>query len=178
MAGIKNKKVCALLKKWLQNSNVTQNILAERYKVTQPVISKQLSGQESIPEERIQDIIDITNPPQSDISLMNEILSHEDQPVMTLRDKTSTSRALINAYGEDLMLEVLLWHWKDVTNDDIKKYILPLIVEIRERLKKRGVMKNARDPELEGEFLEMLMSYEKRRVFNYDADSDQDDAKK
>ncbi len=132
MAGIKNKEVCKLLKKWLSNSGTTQSILANRYKVTQPVISKQLSGQESIPIERIQDIIDITNPPPKEIDMMNRYLKNSGNDSY-LRDKTGIMRALINAYGDDLLLMAILWNWKDVTCKDVEKYILPMMLEIRSR---------------------------------------------
>lgn len=135
MAGIKNKEVCALLKKWLRNHGTTQEVLATRYKVTQPVISRQLSGMESIPEERIQDIIDLTNPPESEIEQMNNLLAHEDPASCPVRDKTKLSRALVSAYGDDIILQTLLWYWKDITDSDIKKYVTPLIVEIRMRLR-------------------------------------------
>ena len=135
MVSIKNREVCALLKKWLRDSGATQEILAARYKVSQSVISRQLSGKESIPEDRIQDIIDFTNPPESEIEQMNNLLAGESPSVSLMRDKTKLSRALVNAYGDDIILLTLLWHWKDITDADIKRYITPLIVGIRARLR-------------------------------------------
>lgn len=135
MDSIKNKKICSLLKKWLRNYGATQEMLAARYNVSQPVISRQLSGKESIPEERIQDIITFTNPPEAEIEQMNSLLNGDTPNISLVSDKTKLSRTLVNAYGDDIILLTLLWYWKDITDIDIKKYITPLIVEIRSRLR-------------------------------------------
>ena len=135
MDNSKHQKICSLLKKWLRNHGITQEVLATRYKVSQSVISRQLSGKESIPEERIQDIINLTNPPDAEIELMNTLLTGESSSTSIVSDKNKLSRTLVNAYGDDIILLTLLWYWKNITDSDIKKYITPLIIEIRTRLR-------------------------------------------
>ena len=89
MDNSKHQKICSLLKKWLRNHGITQEVLATRYKVSQSVISRQLSGKESIPEERIQDIINLTNPPDAEIELMNTLLTGESSSDLLATAKRS-----------------------------------------------------------------------------------------
>lgn len=107
MAGIRNQTISWMLRKWLQNAGITQKEAAERLNISQPTLSRQLKGIESIPFERIKTIAGITNPDPKDIQEVVEILggrSLED-------DLLAKMHLLLDQNGPDRGLLFILEGW-------------------------------------------------------------------
>ena len=126
MAGIKNLTVANLLKKWLKEAGITQVQLAMDEGVTQVVISRQLSAQESIPLDRIKKIIKLTNPPPEELAFINYFVpaestaSSDGTTIVDMHDA-------INSIGVDEELYLLLLDWPDIPREQKDLHIAPLL---------------------------------------------------
>lgn len=125
MAGIKNSLVAGLLKRWLKESGITQAQLAIEEEVTQVVISRQLSGQESIPLDRVKKIIKLTNPPPSELAKISRFLPSKNS-TQYQRDMIDMHSAL-DSIGWDQDLYILLLNWIDIPQREKSLYITPLL---------------------------------------------------
>ena len=127
MAGIKNLTVANLLKKWLKEAGITQVQLAMDEGVTQVVISRQLSAQESIPLDRIKKIIKLTNPPPDELAFINYFVPAESNASSDGVTTIADMHDVINSIGVDEELYQLLCDWPDIPREQKDLHIAPLL---------------------------------------------------
>ena len=130
MAGIKNLTVANLLKKWLKDAGITQVQLAMEEGVTQVVISRQLSGQESIPIDRIKKIIKLTNPAPDELAFIDYFVPAESTASSDGTTMVDMHDA-INSIGVDDELYMLLLEWPDIPREQKDLHITPLLDYMR-----------------------------------------------
>lgn len=108
MAGIKNQTVCWLLRKWLNDANISQKEAASRFSISQPTLSRQLKGLESIPFSRIKDIISATSPPPEELKQLTNILGKD----ILYPDILSNMHNEVDHIGPDEALYFILQGWR------------------------------------------------------------------
>ena len=90
MAGIKNQEVSAILREWIQKAGISQAEASRRLNVSSPVLWRQLEGKDSIPYSRVEQIVNLFSPSDSETSrlenLMNEVLGPSDYKIPAERD--------------------------------------------------------------------------------------------
>ena len=90
MAGIKNQEVSAILREWIQKAGISQAEAARQLNVSPPVLWRQLEGKDSIPYSRVEQIVNLFAPSDSETSrlenLMNEVLSPSTHKTPVERD--------------------------------------------------------------------------------------------
>jgi len=126
MAGIKQPAVAALLKSWLKRSCITQAQLAEKEQVSQVVISRQLSGYESIPFDRIKRIIELTKPSKDELALIDRYLPNTSGE--EYKQNINELHHLVDVIGgNDPDLADLLFFWPDIPKKIRQLHIKPII---------------------------------------------------
>ncbi len=132
MSGLKNEMVCSYLRKWLKDAKITQTKLSIELKVSQSLLSRQLLGKESIPMDRIEQIIAKTNPPEDEYKKVLDILSQKKIYSSLQLEMQKT----LNELGPDTLLFELLQIWLELTIEE-RKTVREIIAAVNKRIDER-----------------------------------------
>jgi predicted XRE-type DNA-binding protein len=69
------KKIAAIVKSWIDNSEFTQTDLAKKFGISRITFSAQINGRKSFPMERIRDLIELLNPITKDIDDIQQLMA-------------------------------------------------------------------------------------------------------
>lgn len=113
MSGIKNAEISKILKGWIAKSKYSQAKIAGELGVSPSIFSRQLSGRESFPFERIKKLAEMLAPPREEVVRLNAILTaaHEEKTPAIKRHYMDMINTTVDEIGPDGLLSQVLFEW-------------------------------------------------------------------
>lgn len=144
-----------MIKKWLRQRKTTQTSLAHALGIKQPSLSGMLSGKTKLPKRRLQEIIKILKPDDSDINRAFFLYCTSEQDLDTpysenedivksikMSDEVISKSNKLKLNLSDQNTYRLLEYWRDLS--DSKRYeVLSILAHIKEKGELPGSTKNS-----------------------------------